>query len=65
MTLAAVTTLVAALWMISLCNSSVDCSAPSRNLATELDGSSEGEEILYFVIDVASCANSTGKIPKA
>ena len=50
MSVAATTTLVAALWMINSCTASTDCSASYGNLAMELDRSSEGSESTPFVI---------------
>ena len=50
MSLAATTTLVAVLWMISSCTASPDCSASYGNLATEMDRSGEGSENTSFVI---------------
>ena len=52
MTLAAATTLVVALWIISSCNSSADCSTSYSDLATQLDVCSEGAENAFSVTDI-------------
>ena len=57
MSLAATTTLVAALWMINSCTASPDCSASNGNLATEFDRSGEGSENTSCIyLDIVSCA---------
>ena len=58
MPLAAATTLVAALRLLSWCNSSDDCPASYRDLATELDDSSAGTENTFSFMDVVACANT-------
>ena len=55
MALAATTTLVAAVWIISSCNSSVNCSMSYSDHVTELDVCSESAENTFFVTDVVFC----------